>query len=44
MIDDFGLVRISHEDECWKRNYVETDERHNREIPKEEIISEYSAK
>lgn len=43
-IDDFGLVRISHEDECWKRNYIETDERHNREIPKEEIISEYSAK
>ena len=43
-IDDFGLVRISHEDECWKRNYVESDERHNREIPKEEIISEYVSK
>lgn len=43
-IDDFGLVRISHEDECWKRNYVESDERHNREIPKEEIINEYSSK
>lgn len=43
-IDDFGLVRISHEDECWKRNYVESDERHNREIPKEEIINEYTAK
>lgn len=43
-IDDFGLVKISHEDECWKRNYIETDERHNREIPKEEIISEYSTK
>lgn len=43
-IDDFGLVNISHQDECWKRNYVETDERHNREIPKEEIINEYSAK
>ena len=43
-IDDFGLVRLSHEDECWKRNYVETDEKHNREIPKEEIINEYFAK
>lgn len=43
-IDDFGLVRLSHEDECWKRNYKETDEKHNREIPKEEIINEYSAK
>lgn len=43
-IDDFGLVRLSHEDECWKRNYVESDERHNREIPKEEIIDEYFTK
>lgn len=43
-IDDFGLVRISHEDECWKRNYIESDEKHNREIPKEEIINEYSTK
>ena len=43
-IDDFGLVRISHEDECWKKYYVETDEKHNREIPKEEIIDEYVSK
>ena len=43
-IDDFGLVRISHEDECWRRNYIESDERHNREIPKEEIINEYASK
>lgn len=43
-IDDFGLVRISHEDECWKRNYLESDEKHNREIPKEEIINEYASK
>lgn len=43
-IDDFGLVKISHDDECWKRNYIESDGRHDREIPKEEIISEYSAK
>lgn len=43
-VDDFGLVSISHDDECWKRNYVETDERHNREISKEDIINEYSSK
>ena len=42
--DDFGLVRLSHEDECWKRHYFESDEKHNREIPKEEIIDEYTAK
>ena len=42
--DDFGLVRLSHEDECWKRHYIENDEKHNREIPKEEIINEYTAK
>lgn len=43
-IDDFGLVRISHEDECWKKNYIETDEKHNREILKEDIINEYISK
>lgn len=43
-IDDFGLVRLSHEDLCWKKYYIESDEKHNREIPKEEIIDEYIAK
>lgn len=43
-IDDFGLVRISHEDECWRKNYVESDEKHNREITKDEIISEYTSR
>ncbi len=43
-IDDFGLVKLSHEDMCWKKNYIESDEKHNREIPKEEIIDEYIAK
>lgn len=43
-IDDFGLVNISHQDECWRKYYVETDEKHNREIPKEEIIDEYCKK
>lgn len=42
--DDFGLVRLSHEDECWKRNYIESDEKHNREITKKEIIDEYVTK
>ena len=42
--DDFGLVRLSHQDQCWIRNYVETDEKHNREIPKEEILDEYTRK
>lgn len=43
-VDDFGLVRISHEDQCWKKNYKEEDEKHNREIPKEEIVNEYISK
>lgn len=43
-IDDFSLVRISHEDKCWQRNYIESDEKHNREIPKEDIINEYISK
>lgn len=43
-IDDFGLVNISHQDECWRKHYIESDEKHSREIPKEEIIDEYSRK
>ena len=43
-IDDFGLVRISHEDKCWQKYYVESDEKHDREIPKEEIINEYTSR
>lgn len=43
-VDDFGLVSISHQDECWKNHYVESDEKHNREIPKKEIIDEYYRK
>lgn len=43
-IDDFGLVNISHQDECWKKHYIESDEKHNREIPKQEIIDEYARK
>lgn len=40
-ISDFGLVDLSHQDECWKKYYIETDEKHDRIIPKKEIINEY---
>ena len=43
-IDDFGLVRISHEDDCWKKNYKLQDIKHNRVIDKEDIINEYITK
>ena len=43
-IDDFSLVRISHEDDCWRKQYNEEDKRHNREIQKEDIINEYYKK
>ena len=43
-IDDFGLVRISHEDDCWKKNYNPQDIKHNRVIDKEDIINEYITK
>lgn len=38
---DFRLVSISHEDNCWKNNFYEKDDLHDKEIPKEEIILEY---
>lgn len=40
-IDDFGLVNISHQDECWKKYYIKEDKKHNKEMPKKEIIDEY---
>ena len=40
-ISDFGLVDLSHQDECWKKYYDENDETHNNIIPKDEIIDEY---
>lgn len=43
-IDDFGLVNISHQDNCWIQHYIRDEKKHNREIPKEEIIDEYSKK
>lgn len=43
-ISDFSLVDLSHQDECWKNYYIENDKKHNREIPKEDIINEYCIK
>ena len=40
-LSDFKLVDISHDDNCWKDNYNPKEQRHNKEISKEAIISEY---
>ena len=40
-ISDFGLVDLSHQDNCWKEHYNANEERHNQIIPKEEIVNEY---
>ena len=37
---DFGLVDLSHEDECWKRAYKSEDPRMNNDI----IIREYATR
>ena len=41
-LNDFKLVEISHEDQCWKRHFKGKNVFHNIEIPKEEIIREYA--
>lgn len=41
---DFKLVSVSHTDKCWQNHFNATEKRHNREIPKEEIINEYTTK
>lgn len=43
-LSDFKLVGLSHLDECWKKNYDITDQRHGNEISKEDIINEYAHK
>lgn len=43
-ISDFKLVSISHMDKSWQNHFSSTDSKHNEEIPKEEIINEYTAK
>lgn len=40
--NDFKLVEISHEDECWKKHFKKKNMFHNIEIPKEDIIKEYA--
>ena len=41
---DFKLVSISHMDKCWQNHFNATEKKHNNEIPKEEIINEYTTK
>lgn len=43
-ISDFKLVAISHDDECWKNKYKNNDQKHNKEISKEEIVKEYAVR
>lgn len=40
-LNDFKLVEISHEDQCWNKHFKGKNMFHNIEIPKEEIIKEY---
>lgn len=41
---DFSLVEESHKDKCWKDNFDFKELMHSNEIPKEQIINEYSYK
>lgn len=43
-ISDFSLVEESHKDDCWKNNFDFNEQMHSNEIPKEEIINEYTFK
>lgn len=43
-ISDFKLVSRSHMDKSWQNHYNPTSNKHNEEIPKEEIINEYTTK
>lgn len=43
-ISDFKLVSISHMDKSWQNHFHENDEKHNEEIPLEEIVYEYFTK
>lgn len=42
--NDFRLVEISHEDNCWKKNFKPNLKYHNLVIKPEDIIKEYAAK
>lgn len=39
---DFSLVDLSHDDECWKKNFNRMDMYHDNEISSEDIIIEYT--
>lgn len=41
---DFKLVSISHMDKSWQNHFNENSKKHNEEIPKEEIINEYTTR
>ena len=41
-VSDFKLVEVSHSDNCWKKNFDPSSERHNVVIDKEDIITEYA--
>ena len=43
-ISDFKLVSRSHMDKSWQNHFNTTSSKHNEEIPKEEIINEYTTK
>lgn len=43
-ISDFKLVSLSHMDKSWQNHFNQAANKHNEEIPKEEIINEYTAK
>lgn len=43
-ISDFKLVSICHMDKSWQRHFHSEQDTHNEEIPKSEIIDEYTRK
>lgn len=43
-VSDFKLVNISHMDKSWQNHFHEEKNKHNEEIPKEEIINEYTTR
>ncbi len=43
-VSDFKLVESAHNDEAWKSKFSLSNEFHNREIDKEELINEYALK
>lgn len=43
-VSDFKLVEESHKDDSWKKHFDFKERMHNNEIPKEDIIDEYSRK